>query len=277
MPDTLNHQRNAGLGIAVAALLLAGPAHAVETIRIGGTGIGLATARSLGDRLEQLSADLKVEVLPSLGTPGGIEALADGAIDVAIAGRPLKPEEQKKGLHEASCMTTALVFAKSHPKPPSIDLAGVPDYYTSSAATWPDGTPMRVILRSRAGSENPYLARVIPGMGQALEAAYRRGGIPVGATDQENVDIAQRTPGSLTVSTMMQLVTEHVNLRIVPVNGVSPSPRTLEDGSYPFPLRICLVTRGQGPAGAVRFIEFTNSARGQEILRGYDILPLGRP
>jgi phosphate transport system substrate-binding protein len=233
--------------------------------------------RSLSNRLEQLNADIKVEVLPSLGTPGGIEALVDGAIDIAVAGRPLKLTEREKGISEVSCMTTALVFATSHPNPPGINLSEVPNYYADLKPAWPDGTPLKVILRSRAGSENPYLAKAIPGMEQALEGAYKRGGIPVGATDQENVDLAHRTPGSFTVTTMMQLVTENVDLRIVPVGGRLPSLQTLADGSYPFPLRVCLVTRDQSSPGVTRFIDFTNSTEGQQMLRDFNILPLGKP
>jgi len=76
---------------------------------------------------------------------------------------------------------------------------------------------------------------------------------------------------------MMQLVTEKVDLRIVPVDGLLPSLQALSDGSYPFPLRVCLVARDQSSSGVTRFIEFTNSIGGQQILRDFDILLLGKP
>ena len=48
------------------------------------------------------------------GHSGGIEALGEGVIDVGLAGRGLKPDEIAKGVREAACMTTALVFAANH-------------------------------------------------------------------------------------------------------------------------------------------------------------------
>jgi len=243
--------------------------HAGEAVRIGGTGMGLAAMRLLGEDLQQQHPDVSVQVLPSLGTPGGIEALADGAIDIAIASRPLKPPERDKGVREASCMTTAMVFVSSHPRPGGIELLRIPELYSNPSPTWPDGTPLKIILRSRTGSEHPYLIQAIPGMEKALEAAFARPGIPVGATDQENVDLAQHVPGSLSVATLMQIAAERPGVRMLALDGVQPTVDTVEDGSYPFPLRVCLLLPTKPSPDAVRFIAFANSEEGRQRLRRF--------
>ena len=83
-------------------------------VRVGGTGIALAALQQVGASLTATEPGIRVDVLPSMGTPGGIKALVEGAIDVAVVARALKPEEKAKGVAEAACLTTALVFASSH-------------------------------------------------------------------------------------------------------------------------------------------------------------------
>ena len=103
---------------AAAALMIgtaAQPSFAEQnTVRIGGTGIALAALREVATSLRTIEPGIEVDVLPSMGTPGGIKALAEGAIDIAVVARPLKPEEKQKGIGETACMTTALVFVSSH-------------------------------------------------------------------------------------------------------------------------------------------------------------------
>jgi phosphate transport system substrate-binding protein len=277
--------------LATAALLgcltAPTPSRAGQTIRIGGTGSALAAMRVLGTELTRQDPGTNVEVLPSLGTPGGIEALAEGAIDIALAARALKPEEAAKGVREAACMTTALVFAANHQDPGHQGLrhkdhdhqeseglrpADLPALFRDPSPTWADGTALKIILRPRSGSEYPYLIKVVPEMGAALDEAHQRRGIPVGATDQENVDIAQRTKGSLAIASLLQLRAEELPLRPLPLDGVEPSAETLADGSYPFPYRICLLLPAQPSAAGQRFVSFVASPEGRNTLRALGAL-----
>ncbi len=93
-------------------------------------------------------------------------------------------------------MTTALVFAANHQDQGyGIRSAELPALFRDPRPTWPDGTPLKLILRARSGSEYPYLIKAVPGMSAALDEAHQRRGIPMGATDQENADLALRTAG----------------------------------------------------------------------------------
>jgi phosphate transport system substrate-binding protein len=251
------------LGCLTAAM----PCQAGETIRIGGTGSVLAAMRILGAELQKREPETSVEVLASLGTLGGIEALAEGAIDVGLAARGLKPEEVAKGVREAACMTTALVFAANHQgQDYGIRSAELPTLFRNPRPTWPDGTPLKLILRARSGSEYPYLTKVVPGMGAALDEAHQRRGIPVGATDQENADITLRTEGALGITSLIQMRAERLALRPLPLDGVEPSVETVADGSYPFPFRICLLLPAQPSAAGQRFVSFVASREGRETL-----------
>lgn len=261
---------------AAAAVLivgLGGAAHAADKVRVGGTGIALATAQALADALQKADPGISVEVLRSLGTPGGLRALAQGAVEVAIAARPLLPEERAQGLREASCLKTALIFVTSHPSAAGVERKRLPAIYDGSVGNWPDGAPLRPILRLRAGMEMPYLAQAIPGMERAIEAAFARRGMPVGTTDQQNIALAQEIPGSFAVATLLQVLSERPGVRVLALDGVAPTAASVADGSYPLPVRVCFAVPASPTAGAQRFVAFANSQDGRAILRGFEAAP----
>lgn len=238
----------------------------IGVVRVGGTGMALAAMQQLGDRLTSLDPSLRVEVLPSLGTPGGLRALNERAIDVAVVGRPLKPEEKAKGAAEAACMATALVFASSHPAPPAINKGDIPGIYANASPTWPNGQALKVLLRARAGSENGYLAAAIPGMAAALESAYARSGVPVATTDQDNAELALQTAGSFAIMTLLQIRAERLDLRALALDGVAPSSDTLANGAYPLQVRICVALPADPTPAAVKFVAHLRSLAGQALL-----------
>lgn len=266
----------AGIGGAIVAAMILGPggvAHAVEKVRIGGTGIGLATAQALGAALQRTDPEISVEVLRSLGTPGGLRALAQGAVEVAIAARPLQPAEREQGLREASCLKTAMVFVTSHPTAAGVERRNLPAIYDGTVANWPDGSPLRPVLRLRAGMEMPYLSQAIPGMEKALELAFARRGVPVGTTDQDNMALAQEIPGSFAVATLLQVASERPAVRVLDLDGIKPTATSIADGTYPLPVRICFAVPAKPSAGAARFIDFANSPDGHALLRTFDAAP----
>jgi phosphate transport system substrate-binding protein len=260
---------------ASAILVLAASGRAENgPLKIGGTGSGLALMRTVADELAVIEPGFTADVLPSLGSSGGLRALAENAIDVAVAARPLKAEEEAKGLQEASCLMTALILATSHRSPPALSRAQLPALYADDKPTWPDGTPLKVILRSREGSEHPALAKVVPGLMPALEIAQKRPGIAVGVTDQENVELAMRIKGSLAITTLLQVRSEDLPLRPVAIDGVVPAAETIANGAYPIPLRLCVVLSGNPRPAATRLVAFIRSAAGASLMRERGAEPL---
>jgi phosphate transport system substrate-binding protein len=123
-------RRLAAAGVVLCTVSQAGIASDDGVVRIGGTGMALAAMQQAGAHLNLVNSTVRVEVLPSLGTPGGLKALTEGAIDIAVVGRSLTAAEKAQGAAEATCATTPLVFASSHPAPPEIATA---DYVDSVA------------------------------------------------------------------------------------------------------------------------------------------------
>ncbi|MBE0530436.1 MAG: substrate-binding domain-containing protein [Rhodospirillales bacterium] len=268
LPLNVRHGKAMSAAMGAAVLLWAGGG-AAEPVRVGGTGLGLQLADILGEGLAASDPSVSTAVLPSLGTPGGIKALGAGAIDIAIAARPLKEAEKAIGIKEGACLTTALVFVTSRHAAPGISLSSLPRLFADPNPRWPDGQPLKVILRSPAGTENPYLIRLVPGMEEALAKAFARPGIPVGATDQENVALAAQIEGSFAIATLLQVKAEKLALLPLALDGVDPGPKTLADGTYPMPTRVCFLLPAKAAPGAAKFIAFARSPAGQKIIRDH--------
>lgn len=252
--------------ISIAAVLCWTTPGSAETVNIGGSGSGLGLARKITEAMAHEEPDFSARIMPSLGTTGGLRALSDGALHVAIAARPLTPDEQKKGLVEAACFLTPYAFITSASEITGIGQAEIVSFYENSSAIWPGGMPVRVLLRPMSDGSVPYLANMIPGLGAAMSRARERREIPIATTDQDNVEMAMSVPGSLTAAPLTQLLTEAPFLRRLTLDGTVASLETMKTGQYPAGLRLCWVTSKARSIGADRFIDWLKRSTNTEFL-----------
>ena len=258
--------------LALAVPLPAKNLAAAESLKFGGTGSATEMLRQVGAQFTAAS-EVKVDVIPSLGSSGAITALADGNLDIAVSARPLKPEEAIKGLNQIAVLRTAYVLATSHPKPDGMKAADFPKIFAAEKPAWADGTPLRIILRPRSEADSALLAALFPGMDAAIEGARKRSEVPVAATDQDNVELAERTPGALIGTTLTQLKTEHPKLRVVPLDGIEPTLANFESAAYPFTKKLYFIARAKSTPQTPMFVDFLRSPQGIKALRATDTLP----
>lgn len=253
--------------LAALAVMFAATPVAAEAIRIGGTGMALAAMRDLSAAYAARQPAFRANVLPSLGSNGGLRAVAEGAIDIALTARPLETTEAAAGLRIAACARTPSVLVTSLAKPQGIARGELAAMFGNAAKTWTDGTPVRIVLRTRDDSDNAFLADSFPGMAAALESARRRPDVPVAATDQENAELSERIVGSLAAMTLMQVTSERLNVRVLPIDGVLPDLAALESDTYGLARTFCLVLPQQENPVAEAFIVFIRSSDGRRLLR----------
>ena len=258
---------------AIALLLLACNA-AADTLRIGGTGSALGTMRLLAEEFRKTHPQVEIEVLPSLGSPGGIRAVLAGAIEVGVAARALKPEEEAAGARQVPAGLTPFVFAVgASSKVAALSSAELVEIYAGRRLHWSDGSPVRLVLRTPSGAEIDLLYAISPQMKEAHMLAEKRPGLLTTATDQENADALEEIPGALGVITLAQVLSEKRALRVLQIDGVAPSPVTLRQGSYrPF-VPLYLVTGPQATPAARQFVAFVRSAAGAAVLTRTGYLP----
>lgn len=257
------------LPLALSLIQMSPAAAEGQVLRVGGTGAALKAARMVGDLFERDHPGVTVEVVPSLGSSGGVKALLAGAIDVAFTGRPLKEEERAKGVAAQPFTRSPIVFTT--PEDTAVEgvtLAAMTDIYAGRRESWPDGQPLRLVLRPQSEHDTLVLRRMSPGMDEAVEAAYARPGLLTAATDQENLDQIERLPGSLGVATLGQILAEKRALKVLALDGVRPSAAAVADGTYRHEKSLYVALPAQPAPLAAEFAAFLVSPTAQAVLAG---------
>lgn len=238
-----------------------------ETIKIGGTGAALGTMRLLADAYTAQDADIRVTVLPSLGTTGGIKALLAGAIDIALTLRTLNSTEAAGGATSVEYARTPFVFATAISNPTQeITTAELVDIYLGKQADWPDGGKIRLVIRPTGDNDSEMVRSMSPEMRAAELYAEQRKGLLFAVTDTEAADNLERVPGSLGASSLALIASEKRALKALTLNGVVPSTAALADGSYPLGKSFYMVVGATPSAAVQRFVDFVHSPPGREIL-----------
>lgn len=262
--------------LTLALFLCAGAARATDILSIGGTGAALETFRILAADVERARAGLHVEMPSSLGSGGGIRALIDGKLDVALSSRPLSEEEKGNGLTLAAFGRTPLAFAVGAGNTTSaVTMAEVVEIYRGNRKVWGDGTPVRLVLRPAADADIAILRAVSPQIREAVEAALHRPGMIVADNDQVNATHLETLPGAFGMVSVAQVRSEKRRVKVLSLNGVAPTPEALLEGRYPIQRHFYMVTKDH-PAPAVRaLVDHLFSRAGQQTLRALGYVPEG--
>ncbi|MDD2899085.1 MAG: substrate-binding domain-containing protein [Desulfuromonadaceae bacterium] len=243
-------------------------ATARESITITGTGAGIGTMKLMAKEFQKKHSGMVVNVLPSIGSTGGIRAVNEDKIDIAISWRPLKPEERNATIIEEPYGRTAFIFGVQGSNPvQNLTLEEIEDIYAGKRRTWPDRTPVRLVLRPVSDGFSVYLSGINPGLKSVSMKAHAIPGVYVGNTDQDSAEQIEQTPGSFGTTSLSLVVSEKRKIKALSVNGAAPTISNVSTGTYPYANTLSLVYRKDKYRGAVKaFIEFIFSGNGKKIL-----------
>ncbi len=258
----------AALLLLVSILTVAAHASSKETLIITGTGSSIATMQLMAKAFQKKYPDVTVQVPASIGTTGGIKAVNENKIDIGLSYRPLKPEERSTNITEQPYGRTAFIFGVQEANPvKGITLAEIKAIYAGKRKTWPDGAPIRPILRPVSDGMSEYLASINPSLKSASERAHSIPGVFVGNTDQEAADHIENTPGSFGITSISLVISEKRKIKALSIDGATPTLVNVSSGKYPYAMTLSLVYQRDKYRGAVKdFIEFVFSRDGQKLL-----------
>lgn len=259
--------------IFILMLLVALPAHANEKMKFGGTGSGLELVRQLGNLYAKNHKKLDIQIVPSLGSAGGIKALQAGALDLAITARPVKPEE--KGVENIHLCRTPVAFAV-HPANTvsTIRTNDLIQFYGNVSQIWPDGGRIRVLLRPDAEIDTKLLRSISPAVDQSVSQAKVRPGMLMAVTDQDNLKLLQTTPGAFGMTTLAMVTAEQAKVRLLTFNGVEPTLQNLIMERYPLVRDYYLVARTPVREPAKNIINFVRSAKAIALMKALNCVPV---
>ncbi|MGE0745775.1 MAG: substrate-binding domain-containing protein [Rhodospirillales bacterium] len=258
--------------LAIAALVLSIGTAAAE-VRIGAAGSYAALVTAIVHDYRRTERDFSFRVLPDLGNAGAILAMRRRGIDVAVTTYPIEPTADM-ALRSIPVGRTPVVFVTSWRQPGlSLTEGEVIGILGLDWTAWPDGTPLRPILRPPMEGDYRVLARFAPPMREALERAIRVRKLPVALTVQENLDLAEEVRGSFTVSALTTIVAERRDLTVIRLDGIEPTPAALADGRYRFGKAIHIASRTDAEPAVHAFLDHLATAQSQALLLRLGVLP----
>lgn len=249
-----------------------------ETLIITGTGSSIGIMEKMAGDFQSKHPNVSVKVLPSIGSTGGIKAVLAEKIDIGLSARSLKPEELREGIIEEPYARVAYIFGVQESNPVTgVTLAEIEEIYAGKRKTWPDGTPIRLVLRPLSDACSDYMASINPGLKSAAEEAHAIPDVFVGNTDQEAARQIEQTPGSFGTTTSCVVAAEKRKIKALFVDGTAPTLANLSSGKYPYAMTVSIVYKKNKYRGTIKtFIDFIFSRDGQKLLSHYGHVTLPR-
>jgi phosphate transport system substrate-binding protein len=273
---TAIHRPTRRLLLTQAAALAAPPARAAPApvLRVAGTGAALAMLRLLAAAFREAGGDASPDILPSLGSSGGLRALQRRVIQIAVSSRPLTAAEAAVGLRPAAFARTAMAFAtREGSRIEGVSRLAAAGYLSGERPNWPDGEPMRLVRRPPGEADWIALAGLGPEMERAVEVALRRPGLLVAGTDQENAELIEGVPGSFGLISQGQARAEARRVRLLALDGEMPTLARVEAGSWPMIRSLELVTPDDPGPVAAAFLLFAQGEEAAALMREHGFLP----
>lgn len=250
-----------GVEPEVVCRVWAPPARGDGELMVGGTGAALGLMEALGEGWAGGSGGgAGVRVPASLGSGGGLRALRDGVLDVAVVGRPLTGQERGWGLESVVVARTPVVFVSRYGA--ELGVSGLEQAYGARASEWPDGRPMVTLGREASDTALGEIGRVYGPLGRAI----REGAAVVSYTDQQMLEAIERVEGAVGFVDLGALRLSGGSARAMRLEGVAPgSP------AYPLWREVRLAWRPGGSAVAEAFVAHAQAqlGSGRWVDRGY--------
>ena len=253
-----------GVGGTEAPKKIAAPP---SRIVVGGTGSALGVVSLLAQAFMEENPGISIRVLPSLGSGGGIKALQKKRIDLGLSVRPLKEKEKVQGLTERVYATTPFVFATTATSSNAdVSYGQLEGIYSGTVLSWPDGSPIRLIVRPPKESDTLLIKSMSPGLDKAVDKALARYGMIFAVTDQDTANILESTKGALASLSLGQIMSENREVKILSLEGVPPLISGKVNLAYPYFKTYYMILRPDISEETQKFADFIMSDKGMEIL-----------
>jgi phosphate transport system substrate-binding protein len=237
-----------------------------RVLRIGVSGAATGTLTLALGALAQRGLSLTPTIVSGLGSGGSLRAVEQHALDLALISRPLRVDERMRGLVAIEYGRTPFLLATSVTGVTGVTRQQLAEMLEKPEASWPDGTPVRLVLRPRSDGDHDLLASMGPLVELALEHAMGRKGMVMAITDHEAAAAVVRLRGGLGTGSLALLRSGAYNLNALALDGVAPTVANVNNASYRIVNRMHVATLGAPAGAAIELITYLQSTDGLAML-----------
>lgn len=211
-----------------------------------------------------------------LGTKARFQALADGKIDVALASHGLRVDEiTRQGMVVHEIARGAVVFGVNATVPvPNLTEQQICDVFARKISNWKalGGPDLEIAPRTRPDSEvDTEVMRASIGCLKDLKIPESVKVMP------KSGDMAKElaaTPGAIGMTSMTVVEQSKGKIKALSLGGIAPSADNVQRKTYTLVRESFFVTRGSLSPAVARFLEFTRSASGEDVIAANGAVPV---
>lgn len=263
--------------IAVGAALAAGVgAQGAEKVVLDGSTGVMPLAAALARAFQAKNPGADFEFGKGLGTKARFQALADGKIDVALASHGLRVEELKKqGMVVHEIARIAVVFGVNESIPVSrLTAQQVCDIYSGQVTNWNalGGPDLEIAVRTRPESEVD--TEVVRDGIACMKDLKMVGSVKAMPKSGDMAKELAAVPGAIGMTSMTVVEQSKGRIKAASLDGIAPSADNVKRNTYTLIRESFFVTRGSPSAAVTRFIEFTRSGSGDDVIAANGAVPV---
>lgn len=259
------------LVVIMAAMCMAGCSGNNEggTVATDGSTSMSKVIGALGEAFENNNSNVKF-TYNATGSGSGIQAVQEGRCDIGLSSRSLKDEEKAAGLTETILAYDGIAIIVHNDNTVSdLTLEQIADIYTGKITNWSEvgGSDAEIVVIGREASSGTRDGfESITGTEDAC--MYRQ-------ELSSNGDVIATVAGNPNAVGYASLATVKESVKILAVDGITPSEDTVKDGSYAVQRPFVLVTKADTALSetAQMFFDYATSSEANEIIAASGVVP----
>ncbi len=244
-------------------------------LRVAGSGAAIPLVSRLAQAWSADHPEPKIVVEPSIGSTGGLRAVADMAIDVGVVARPLKPSEASLDVVVVPLARDAVVLA-AHPAVPTdgVSSAFVVEVMKGTRTAFEDGSHATFLLRDREDTAHSAMERLIPTLQAPREQAHALRRFPVLRHDDAMGIALSGTPGAMGPFSLGTILSEHLPLKVLAIDGVRPTAEGVRTGAWKARRDLAFVVRRDRIERSAPFLAFVRGDEGAKVIEESGYVPV---
>lgn len=245
-----------------------------KKISIVGSTTVAVPMESLIEKYKEINKDTNVE-LQGVGSSAGIKAVIDGIASIGMSSRKLKEEEQTKHLSEIVIAYDGIAIIV-HPSNPVSNLtqAQVKDIFEGKITNWNEvgGKNKDIVVVTReqgSGSRDAFeeLMKLQEAKGDKKLSTIA----PVALVAEGTGTVLATVSSKEGAIGFVSLGFTSDTVKIISIDGIKPTAKTVTDGSFPISRPLLLITKKDVDKESEEFINFILRQEGQEIMSNHYI------
>ncbi len=247
---------------------------AKQRVRISGSASAIPLVKLLAREFERYHPEAEIVFLPETHTKGGLAGAREGDFDIGLLSRGLTEEEAKYDLQYLHLAQDGIVFA-THTTVgvKNITSQQLREIYSGRITNWRQfgGKNKGINVLDRPEHTSPKITLRKKLLGKDLEIVRTA---TVLERPSQMVESLKVMPYSIGYTSLGEVISSELDVNVLNVDGIPPTPAHVEKNVYPFSRPFGIVMHSTPKKGIMKFVDFIYSDSGIRVIESNGYVPI---